>query len=272
MSRLCARRSNPGGLPPFGDGVDGKAAGVVITPVASARCTLSPPFASAGLGQGEGREGREDREEGEGLEEAEAPRGQVRRIAPDEKEVARVPRREEESEDPKFPSAHEASESGVGGTGERRYRGNPKSPGGDNARAEDGPDEQSPSPRTQAIGHWFRDIDARDASRDQARGVDPGRESSPVAAVSSAHQLRKIGDHESEADAEHDGRGQEKNRSAGDRSEGGSSRRDGSSEGHGPPNARTVGEEPARYGGNRHRKERQGQDQRSKSERKGQLV
>src|SRR5947199_10706386 len=68
MSRLCARRSNPGGLPPFGDGVGGKAAGVVIAPVASARCTLSPPFASAGLGQGEGREGREDREEGEGLE------------------------------------------------------------------------------------------------------------------------------------------------------------------------------------------------------------
>src|SRR5205809_924314 len=172
MSRLCARRSKPGGLPPFGDGVDGKAAGVVIAPVASARCTLSPPSASARLRQREGREGREDREEGESLEdslersaevdrdarregpdegsdvrkgndnpgtaahlfrgeevdreqekerelaqgriEAEAARGQVRRIVPDEKEVARIPSGKEESEDPKLPSAHEASESGFG--------------------------------------------------------------------------------------------------------------------------------------------------------------
>src|SRR5207249_987993 len=129
MSRLCARRSKPGGLPPFGDGVDGKAAGVVIAPVASARCTLSPPSASARLRQREGREGREDREEGESLEdslersaevdrdarrEAEAARSQVRRIVPDEKEVARIPSGKEESEDPKLPSAHEASESGFG--------------------------------------------------------------------------------------------------------------------------------------------------------------
>src|SRR5436309_1647157 len=90
-------------------------------------------------------------------------------------------------------------------------------------------------------------------------------------AVPSARQLRRSGEHESEADAEHDGGDQEKNRSAGDRSKGRPSRRDGSSEGHGPTNARTVGEEPPRYGGNRHRKERQGQDQRSKGEGEGQL-
>src|SRR6266550_1377295 len=170
MSRLCARRSKPGGLPPFCDGVDGKAAGVVIASVASARCTLSPPPVSARLREREGGEGRQDREEGEGLEdslegpgevdrdarreraderadvregnddsrpaayfvrgeeadrdqereltqgriEAEAARGQVWRIVPDEKEVARVARRKEEREDPKFPSAEEGSESGLG--------------------------------------------------------------------------------------------------------------------------------------------------------------
>ena len=72
------------------------------------------------IGHDRGKEDRGDahrdqeRELAQGRIEAEAPRGQVRRIVPDEKEVARVPRREEESEDPKFPSAHEASESGFG--------------------------------------------------------------------------------------------------------------------------------------------------------------
>src|SRR5438552_12969178 len=88
MSRLCARRSKPGGLPPFGDGVDGKAAGVVIAPVAIARCTLSPPSASARLRQREGREGREDREEGESLEDSLERSAEVdrdaRREGPDE--------------------------------------------------------------------------------------------------------------------------------------------------------------------------------------------
>src|SRR5437667_367250 len=117
MSRLCARRSKPGGLPPFGDGVDGKAAGVVIAPVASARCTLSPPSARARLRQREDRGDAhrdQERELAQGRIEAEAARGQVRRIVPDEKEVARVPSGKEESEDPKLPSAHEASESGFG--------------------------------------------------------------------------------------------------------------------------------------------------------------
>ena len=50
----------------------------------------------------------------QGRIEAEAARGQVWRIVPDEKEVARVARRKEEREDPKFPSAEEGSESGLG--------------------------------------------------------------------------------------------------------------------------------------------------------------
>src|SRR5207247_4452248 len=81
MSRLCARRSKPGGLPPFCDGVDGKAAGVVIASVASARCTLRPPPASARLRQREGGEGRHDREEGEGLEDSLEGPGEVDRDA-----------------------------------------------------------------------------------------------------------------------------------------------------------------------------------------------
>src|SRR5947208_4498913 len=81
MSRLCARRSKPGGLPPFCDGVDGKAAGVVIASVASARCTLRPPPVSARLREREGGEGRQDREEGEGLEDSLEGPGEVDRDA-----------------------------------------------------------------------------------------------------------------------------------------------------------------------------------------------
>src|SRR5207249_6448742 len=93
MPRLWARRSEPGGWPPFADGVDGKAAGVGIAPVASARCTLRPPSASARLRQREGREGREDREEGEGLEDSLERFDEVdrdaRRQGPDERSDVR---------------------------------------------------------------------------------------------------------------------------------------------------------------------------------------
>src|SRR5204862_5444422 len=50
----------------------------------------------------------------QGRIEAEAARGQVWRIVPDEKEVARVARRKEGREGPKFPSADEGAESGLG--------------------------------------------------------------------------------------------------------------------------------------------------------------
>src|SRR5438552_8315754 len=111
------------------------------------------------------------------------------------------------------------------------------SPGSYKVTAKSRPVHQSSSPRTQRIGQRFLDIDARDASHDQARGVDPSRESSEVAAIPSAHQLRKIGDHESKSEAEHDGRGKQEDGPARDRSEARSSRRDRPSEGHGPPNA-----------------------------------
>src|SRR2546429_1176548 len=94
MSRLCARRSKPGGLPPFCDGVDGKAAGVVIASVASARCTLSPPPVSARLRESEGGEGRQDREEGEGLEDSLEGPGEVDRDARRERADERADVRE----------------------------------------------------------------------------------------------------------------------------------------------------------------------------------
>src|SRR5438046_4292923 len=104
MSRLCARRSKPGGLPPLCDGVDGKAAGVVIASVASARCTLRPPPVSARLREREGGEGRQDREEGEGLEDSLEGPGEVDRDARRERADERADVRE--GNDDCRPTAH----------------------------------------------------------------------------------------------------------------------------------------------------------------------
>src|SRR2546429_790534 len=190
MSRLCARRSKPGGLPPFCDGVDGKAAGVVIASVASARCTLRPPPVSARLREREGGEGRQDREEGEGLEDSLEGPGEVDRDARRERADERADVRE--GNDDSRPAAYfvrgEEVDREKQNEGEDRHLGEAEADGHRRNRHEGQPPDQEqeggdqdmrpPKEWTagpQSIGQDRGEENGGGGRRAQERGRDPRR-------------------------------------------------------------------------------------------------